>query len=119
MSHSIDEIYSVYHEQFVCARKEHTCSACQEKISKGTRYTKVRIVFDGRANSIKRCFRCQQIHEHLRELDPGELWPDERLDCGLDYEEEWGKPPSIELQELAFIFPDEKPGTLIEKIGVQ
>lgn len=113
MSHSVDETYSVYDERFPRARKEHVCEACRETIPGGARYARVGIVFGGNAYAVKRCLRCQGIHEHLRRLDPGEMWPDEQLNCGLDYEDEWGKPPPIEVAELAFLLPGESPGALI------
>ena len=107
MSHSIDERYEVYDEQERKARLAHVCAACQEPIAKGHRYCSVFILFEGRASRVKRCLRCQAIHEHLRELGEGETWPAERLDCGEEYEEDWGGPPPEEIAKLAFISADE------------
>lgn len=104
MSHSCDEHYDVYSEQFPRARKEHKCDACNDTILRGDRYTRVAIVWNGTAESIIRCLRCQTIHEHLRTLDKyGELWPDERLDCGEEYTDHWGKEPPPEIAALAFV----------------
>lgn len=101
MSHGIDERYKVYNERAVKARKAHTCGACDGQIEPGHVYTRVFIVFD-RAWSMARCLRCQALHVHLRGLGaPHEMWPDERLDCGMDYEEEWGDLPD-EIAALAF-----------------
>jgi hypothetical protein len=114
MSYQADERYDVYHEVRVFARKEHECDSvlCSEPIRKGDSYWRISVVFDGRARTIKRCLRCQHIHVHLRELcsDAGDaftdMWPDERLACGLDYAEEWGPIPQ-EIAALAFWKPGE------------
>lgn len=102
MSHPIDDTYAVYDETEVRARKAHTCDACADEVPEGDRYMRIRIVFDGSAETVKRCLRCQRIHEHLRELARGEMWPDERLACGLDYEDEWGPLPD-NIAALAFV----------------
>lgn len=108
MSYSYDATYDVYDETFPQARKEHTCDACSEIIPVGRRYARVSVVFDGGARSHKRCMRCQDLHKHLRSLAPGEMWPEERLDCGQDYEEEWGTLPDS-VAALAFALPGETP----------
>lgn len=60
---------------------------------------------DGDSVTLRRCSRCQTIHEHLRQLcESQERWPDEQLNCGEDYEEEWGKLPP-EIAALAFTLP--------------
>lgn len=104
MSYAVDETYDVYHEIRVFARKAHECDAvlCSEPIRPGDAYWRIQIVHDGKAQTIKRCVRCQAIHEHLRGLGQGERWPDERLACGQDYAEEWGGPPPAEIAALAF-----------------
>lgn len=107
MSHSCDEYYDVYNEKTRTANKEHTCDACEETILKGHRYTVVSWVFEGSAESCKRCMKCQALHLHLRKLEPGEMWPSERLDCGRDYKEHWGKDPPPEIAALAFMSQDE------------
>jgi hypothetical protein len=108
MSHYVEECYSVYHEKTVRARIEHICDACTEKISKGHRYARIAIIFEKVAETIKRCLRCQTIHLHIRNLDPGgDSWPDEKLACGNSYFDHWGVDPPEEIQELAFITPEE------------
>jgi hypothetical protein len=103
VSHCIEETYSVYKERCVRARKGHTCEACRDCIPAGDRYWSVRVVFDGSAETIKRCLRCQRVHAHLRELGRRhDVWPAERLDCGLDYEDEWGPLPE-DIARLAFV----------------
>jgi hypothetical protein len=114
MSHAVDETYDVYTEKLRCAVKNHKCSACGETILKGTHYFSVHWVFDGTAQTIKRCARCQAIHLHLRTLSPGDMWPDEELNCGEEYREHWGKDPPKEIAELAFLRPEEVPLPLHE-----
>ena len=105
MSHEIDETYAVYLERARRARKEHRCGACKEIIAPHDTYTVVSVVFDSKAQTIKRCARCQKLHEHLRDLNPGESWPAERLDCGETYESEWECEPPPEIAALAFALP--------------
>ncbi len=106
MSHAIDELYAVYNEEARAARKAHRCVACRETIAAGHRYTTIAIVEDGRGRTIKRCARCQAIHEHLRDLGRhSDMWPDERLDCGEEYSEHWGKAPPEHIAALAFWRP--------------
>src|SRR3990172_6696784 len=107
MSYESDEHYAVYDEKFPAARKVHICDACNDPIRIGDTYTRVGIVYNGSGESVKRCMRCQRIHEHLRGLAPGETWPRERLNCGADYEDEWGREPPEEIQALAFALPGE------------
>jgi hypothetical protein len=107
MSHYCDETYDVYHEQQVVARKPHDCSACKETIPARTSYWRVTWVYDGSADGVKRCNRCQAVHRHLRKKcaqGDGDMWPDERLNCGLKYEDEWGALPA-EIEALAFALP--------------
>lgn len=103
MSYAVDKRYDVYLETLRCAAKNHACDACSEAIEKGHRYYSVSWVFDGSASSVKRCLKCQAIHVHLRGLDPGEMWPDEELNCGQDYLDEWGCDPPDEVAKLAFM----------------
>lgn len=104
-----DETYAVYDERNVKARKAHRCAACGEPIKPGQRYYRIGMVYDRIAESLKRCQRCQRIHEHLRSVsDRGNReWPDERLRCGHEYEELHGEPPPDEIAALAFVLPDE------------
>lgn len=107
MSHSVDECYDVYRESERQARKLHQCDACGDQIRPGDRYFCVGIVFEGEGESVKRCLRCQRIHQHLRTLAPGDMWPDERLNCGEEYTEHWGREPPPEIAALAFALPGE------------
>ncbi len=114
MSYVADEAYDVYTETLRCAAKNHKCDACGEKILKGTHYFSIHCAFDGSANTIKRCKRCQTIHLHLRTLSPGDMWPDEELNCGEEYREHWGKEPPPEIAALAFERPEDVPLPLKE-----
>lgn len=115
MSHSVDESYDVYREEVRKAIKEHICDACQRTISKGHTYCSVYIVFDGEAKTVKRCGSCQTMHEHLRKIaEPVGMWPNEKLNCGSDYEEEWDTEPPEEVVALAFMTDDEA-GKLLQK----
>ena len=106
MSHPIDDYYAVYRETFPRSQSPQRCDACDEAIAAGQRFARAAIVSGGRAENVIRCMRCQRIHEHLRNLDP-DAWPEERLDCGTDYEDEWGGPPPDEIVALAFALPGE------------
>lgn len=101
MSYEPHDTYSVYNETDRRARKEHTCSACRTHIAPGEQFTRVVAIYDGSVTSLKRCACCQTLHEHLRELAPGDMWPDEELDCGQDYVDEWGALPGY-VAALAF-----------------
>lgn len=107
MSGQVDEYYDIYDETWRRAIKPHECDACHRTIAKGERYARIFILFQGAKSAIVRCVGCQTIHEHLRTLDPGELWPDEQLDCGEEYTRHWGKDPPELIAALAFATPDE------------
>lgn len=109
MSGDVDEIAAAGSEVLRKARKEHCCTACKETIRVGDYYFVISMVHDGSASSWKRCWRCQKMHLHLRTLgDPGEqIWPDEQLDCGEEYEQHWGFPPPAEIAALAFVTAEE------------
>ena len=104
MSHSVDDTYDVYETSYPKAVKEHRCDACGRTVHPGEVYARVSIVFDGQAETVKRCGGCEEMHQHLRDLclDRGDMWPDERLACGLAYEGEWERPPPAEIAALAF-----------------
>lgn len=98
----------VWQDRWVTARKAHVCSACGETIERGNRYHTTFSVFDGIANQVKRCERCQTIFAHLSSLmtDPEEFC-DERLACGHEYVERWSEEPPPEIAALAFWLPGE------------
>ncbi len=117
MSHCVDESYDVYAESRTTARKSHECDACDGPIAPGDIYYRIRWVFEGSADGVKRCIRCQFIHEHLRGLGDGDMWPAEKLDCGEEYEQHWGRKPPPAIAELAFWRPGD-PLPCIEPCGV-
>ncbi len=51
MSYSTEETYQVYNITPRKARKQHKCSACQERIEPGHRYFVVSMIYDGEARS--------------------------------------------------------------------
>jgi hypothetical protein len=104
MSHCVEEAYTVYNETVRKARKEHTCSACRLPILPGHYYASVFLLYDGDAETIKRCGSCQTTHLHLRKLgDPHGMWPNEKLNCGKSYEGEWDEEPPEEIAALPFL----------------
>lgn len=109
MSVSCDGQYSVYDETDRTAKKEHACSACGRSIAKGESYTVICTMYEGCVSHYKRCAGCQATHEHLRDLcwDEGDCWPDEELNCGKLYGDEWGDVPD-EIAALAFATPGEQ-----------
>jgi predicted RNA-binding Zn-ribbon protein involved in translation (DUF1610 family) len=115
VSHNVDEIYDVYQVIVRRARTAHHCSACGLQIAPGERYAAVSIVFDGTAETIKRCGRCQKVHEHLQNKAGGETWPDERLACGQNYETEWGEEPPPEIQAALFMTSGEASSLLMPR----
>lgn len=111
MSYEPDETYKVYNVVIRRARKEHRCCACGESIQRTHRYASVHIVDSEGANEIKRCLRCQAIHEAIirawRASGDYYMWPDERLNCGSDWKEEHGSEPPDDVARLAFLTPDD------------
>lgn len=107
MSSYCDERADVYDETWRRAIKPHTCHACHRTIAKGERYARIFIAYDRTGSSTIRCVGCQTIHLHLRTLGDGEMWPDERLNCGEEYAEHWGREPPELIAALAFATPDE------------
>lgn len=118
MSQSCDYVYAVYNEQTRKARKLHKCDACGLPIKPGDYYCHVFTAGNGDVESYKRCGPCQATHLHLRKLCQSpecsidRLWPDERLNCGLAYEDEWGDLPD-EIAALAFLSDSER-GALLK-----
>jgi len=106
VSHYYDEQYSIYNETNRVARVEHKCDACGEPIRVGDKYARVFICHESSKENLKRCARCQKIHAHLRNLGE-DMWPDERLSCGEEYEAHWGEKPPEDIAALAFALPGE------------
>lgn len=102
------EPVAYYRETRRTARKQHECCACEIPILPGHRYWVIATCCDGSVRGWKRCARCQFIHEQLRPLcAKREEWPDEELNCGHEFEENWGRPPPEWMAALAFWQPGE------------
>jgi hypothetical protein len=87
------------------ARKDHRCSACGETIRAGSLYTRIGVVFDGTAETVKQCGRCRAIF--LAICDQDRCSPiDLGLNCGESWESVFGPcPPDV--AALAFMLPHE------------
>jgi hypothetical protein len=70
-------------------------------------YSRTFVLFDSDVTVYVRCIGCQTIHEHLRTLGDGEMWPDEHLNCGEEYTDHWGHEPPELIAALAFATPAE------------
>jgi len=114
MSHMFDEVYAVYDEIPRRARTTHRCNACRRRIERGDVYMSVHCCDGDGWETIRRCGACQLTHEHLRALDPGEMWPDERLSCGLDYVAEWEEQPPEDVAALPLL-SDREAGQLLSE----
>lgn len=104
----VEEYYVVYDERRVKTRKDRLCQACGCSIPRGTTYCRVASLYDGSWQVTIRCGACQLTHEHLRSLCGYDLWPDERLACGEEYESRHGSPPPDEIAALAFMTDTER-----------
>lgn len=108
MSHAIDSHYSVYTRATVTARKAHECCACEVPIAPGHRYVRVFVLFEGAAETFKRCLRCEAIFNALVDvLRDRDEWPDEDLACGHTWEENDNGPLPDDIAQLAFLSADE------------
>lgn len=102
-----DEYPDVYSNGLRRARKEHECDACAETIRRGDRYHYTFCVFEGSANTTKRCARCELMYRALLPLIDDESTCDPELNCGHTFENNFGEAPPPELARLAFVTPDE------------
>jgi hypothetical protein len=104
MSHA-HEFAEFSTQRSVRARKHHRCSACRETIPAGALYTRVALIGDGTAETIKQCARCRAIFEAICDQ-----FPQEPIDCALDCGETWEDvigPCPPEIAALAFMLPHE------------
>lgn len=118
MSQYCDSYCDVYNSDVVKARKEHTCSACRTTIQKGEHYARIFALHDGYVHHYKRCGACEVTHRHLAELcaaSGDDLYPDEELNCGLSYKNEWGGDPPDEIARLPFLSSAERGRLLREE----
>lgn len=106
------------------ARQAARCSACRADILPGHYYRRIFLVYEGEAETIRRCGSCDLTWQHLYKLcqehnndhrNRGDnLYPDESLDCGLKYEEEWGDLPD-EIAALPLMSAAERGALLAPK----
>ena len=110
---------SFYKHTIVRARKAHRCDACKRQIAPGHRYALVKLAGDGSAETIKRCGACERIYQHLSGKGAARgMQPQERLDCGETYEDEWDEPPPDDIAALAFMTDDDAGAALQPKHAV-
>jgi hypothetical protein len=110
VSHESDHACELYDELLVAhARIPHLCSACRDTIPVHHSYWRITIIDEGDFQVVKRCLRCQLIHLHLRTLGGDDMWPNERLDCGEEYKQHWGREPPPEIAALAFLSASDTP----------
>ena len=117
MSFEPDEYCEVFEVSHRKARKHHKCSACDGPIRPGDRYVNVFTVFQGDAETIKRCLRCDAIFCAIEQRlgSKGEMYqqPMQNLDCGHTWQENFGEEPPETIAALAFMTPDEAQAKLI------
>lgn len=118
MSYSYDDCgyADVYKDTVRKARKQHKCTACSKPILPGHYYVSHFSVNEGQADTIKRCGACELTFQHLKEIGKKVgMFPAPALDCGLDYEEEWGTEPPDDIADLVFLSPEESGQLLAPK----
>ena len=52
----------VWHQAIVKARKVHKCDECEKEISPGTKYERIKMLFDGDWSYWTICLLCSEIH---------------------------------------------------------
>lgn len=102
-----EEPVDIYESAVRRSRRDRKCHACKETIRRGDRYHTDRVLFEGRWEATDRCARCETM---FRILDPlmgsYEVCAPE-LNCGHTWEQNFGEPPPVEIQALAFLTPSE------------
>lgn len=101
------EYPAIWRESEPMARKGHRCDACGETITPGQRYSSTFYVYDGAAQTIKRCARCETIYRHLLAVRGEWEIIDAELSCGHEYVSHRGVEPPPEIAALAFALPGE------------
>lgn len=90
--------------QWVKARKEHKCFACQQTIQPGELYHRTAAEMDGTVDVFKHCATCWQICVSL--WAAGAQWVQYDLKCGERWEDNFGELPD-DVAALAFETRDE------------
>jgi len=102
---------SMFKEKVHRAIEAIKCSCCGIGIRVGDYYHRTMFISEARWFTIRRCAPCQKIYEHLlKKRNESKAWDmaiDLWLDCGEEYEDEWGEPPPPEIAALAFALPNE------------
>ncbi len=57
---------SVFNQSAPVARKEHQCSECGRIIEPGTKYSNAWGIWDGRAETFKRCPACIRVADYIK-----------------------------------------------------
>jgi hypothetical protein len=112
-----EEPFDVYRDGIRRARVAHKCSACGETIRRGDQYHYTFTVFEGSAETIKRCARCELMYRVLVPIQSDDMACDPELKCGHTWEDNFREPPPPEVAALAFLTPDEAQGLLLRAKG--
>lgn len=102
-----EEPVDIYESAVRRSRKDRKCHACRELIRRGDRYHTTRMLFEGQWQHTNRCARCEALVRVLSPLMDDEQVCDPTLDCGHRWEENFGEPPPLAVQALAFLTPGE------------
>ena len=106
MSQECDDPADVYRSVTRRARQSHRCGACRLLVAPGERYQETVVIYKGGVSRFKRCGRCEIVFRHLvtccDKVSDGDLWPDERLNCGRSYQDEWGEEPPETISAVLF-----------------
>lgn len=62
------ELPEFYHEEWITARKEHSCCECGTKIQKGVVYQRITGKWDGRIDTFKTCEKCADLRDSLDQV---------------------------------------------------
>lgn len=97
------------------AAKQHACDGCGEAIRKGDTYAVTSQLFDGHWDGWKHCLRCDAMFQEISWASHDPVAIDPGLDCGEQWEDNFGEPPE-HVAALAFWLPgDPLPGTPAEE----
>ena len=101
-----DDYADLSKEEWVCARKNHICCACSERIETGQMYARCDYLYEKRWSHYKYCSRCWAIAEAIMEQPDSDGFV-HGLKCGHSWEDVFLYPPPEHVQALAFLLPGE------------